>query len=206
MSSILYQLSHPWHWLTYGGNASGLASLVALAFGIPTLLYLVKGSRLSAQQAELARFQTQIAELTLRQQTRPIFDLERRRLDHDWKHNDQSLALKNIGPGVATEVVIDFVQRDPGGEAKSLGSQREGRRILAPGMTLFLNGQADEYDIIRVYCRSVLNHEYVAAFALLPQLKITHYYDSFEAFGPPSEETFVSKEEGGNISTSDVQS
>jgi len=38
MNKILYQLFHPWHWLTYGQNATAVAALVAV-FGLIGLVF-----------------------------------------------------------------------------------------------------------------------------------------------------------------------
>src|ERR1700732_3242906 len=37
MDSVIYQLHHPWHWLTYGQNATALAAVAAVVGLIGTL-------------------------------------------------------------------------------------------------------------------------------------------------------------------------
>lgn len=41
MQNFRYQILHPWHWLTYGQNASGIAAVAAVIAALAVVLGLI---------------------------------------------------------------------------------------------------------------------------------------------------------------------
>src|SRR5580692_9869699 len=41
MQNIWYQILHPWHWLTYGQNASGVSAVAAVTAALAAVLGLI---------------------------------------------------------------------------------------------------------------------------------------------------------------------
>lgn len=58
----LYQLRHPWHWLTYGQNATAFGIVGATLVNLVTLIVLVRTLRAVNKQARAADRQAQAAE------------------------------------------------------------------------------------------------------------------------------------------------
>lgn len=108
-----YQLLHPWHWLTYGQNATAFAALVALA-GLVGLYFYTRYTRRMMQ----------VQEATARASIRPILvaqgiggaDLEFSPLRTNWLPGSDaligrgpreiaeyktSLSIRNVGAGAA---------------------------------------------------------------------------------------------------------
>ncbi len=56
------QLAHPWHWLTYGQNATASAIFVAFIVNVITVIVLVRTLRAVNKQARAANRQTEAAE------------------------------------------------------------------------------------------------------------------------------------------------
>jgi hypothetical protein len=52
MKSLFYQILHPWHWLTYGQNATGLAALAAL-MGLVGLYFYTRYTRRMMELGEI---------------------------------------------------------------------------------------------------------------------------------------------------------
>jgi hypothetical protein len=73
---ILYQLRHPWHWLTYGQNATAIAAMASGVIGAVTVAVLARTliavnkqataadrqAKAAEEQAKVARKQTEVAE------------------------------------------------------------------------------------------------------------------------------------------------
>src|SRR5258708_37528988 len=55
MDSVLYQIFHPWHWLTYGQNATALASVSAVAGLIGLFFYTRYTRRMMKLQEQTSR-------------------------------------------------------------------------------------------------------------------------------------------------------
>lgn len=51
MQNLFYQITHPWHWLTYGQNATAVAAITAIA-GIIGLFFYTKYTRRMMELAE----------------------------------------------------------------------------------------------------------------------------------------------------------
>jgi hypothetical protein len=112
---ILYQWTHPWHWLANGNNAGAVQALVALLALIGLTIYTIYTRKM--RDAAFAQ---------LRAQTRPILnvtaDLSSAAQPSDFEFeqgaenalgapNSQiQLTITNIGPGPATMIVCDYRQ------------------------------------------------------------------------------------------------
>lgn len=55
MQNILYQVFHPWHWLTYGQNAAGLAAVAAILALVGLYFYTRYTRRMMLLQQETQR-------------------------------------------------------------------------------------------------------------------------------------------------------
>lgn len=62
MASPAYQFHHPWHWLTYGENATAVAVFVSFCVGIVTIGVLMRTFVAVKKQAEAADRQARAAE------------------------------------------------------------------------------------------------------------------------------------------------
>lgn len=54
MSNFLYQILHPWHWLTYGQNAAGVAAVAAI-LGLVGLYFYTRYTRRMMKLGEVTR-------------------------------------------------------------------------------------------------------------------------------------------------------
>lgn len=62
MKSLLYQISHPWHWLTYGQNGIVFAASLSLLVSALTVYVLIRTLHAVKQQARAADRQAEAAE------------------------------------------------------------------------------------------------------------------------------------------------
>ena len=104
--ALIYQLVHPWHWLTYGQNANALGSLAAgIAAGAATLagVYAVRAYRSTVEQLNVARTQD-VRDLSHHLEVlRPQLSIEidERRPP---KNGGTFVRIRNIGTGRAVEI------------------------------------------------------------------------------------------------------
>jgi hypothetical protein len=138
-----YQITHLWHWVTYGNNATGIATLAAITAGIyavrtygatQTQLKLArKESRRSAYQAKLFKKQIELATAAFEQnknvmaaQMAPQFVVDGPATALGATMADR-LRITNTGSGRATNL---FLRYQDSGNASEFAPPQEG---LAPG-------------------------------------------------------------------------
>jgi hypothetical protein len=94
MNPILYQVEHPWHWLTYGNNAVAVQTVIAglALIGVVAYTALTRSMR----NANLAQ---------LRAHSRPILHME---LTGHGTDDAVEVSVKNIGSGPATMIVYEI--------------------------------------------------------------------------------------------------
>lgn len=93
-SSWLYQIEHPWHWLTYGQNAAALQASCALFALVGLTLYTLYTRRMM-----------KLGELTRRASITPVFTMKDATPHYVNQDSDAvcrvSMTIRNIGEGPA---------------------------------------------------------------------------------------------------------
>lgn len=106
MHNFLYQLAHPWHWLTYGQNASGVASVAAVMATFAAMIagYFAWQSYISAKgQLTAAQEQLKLAHEQFLENTIPHVIVSRLRRTHGAFFAD----VTNTGGGRAMYLICE---------------------------------------------------------------------------------------------------
>ena len=144
MNSILYQVLHPWHWLTYGQNATALGVVVAILGAIVLFFYTLYTRRMMKMQSRTMEIQAQTMSLQVQ-----AMDMQRQALQMQ-----ESAAIAAITPKLVAQGDVEFVPSqldDPEGADIGLvpRSVTEYRCILrirnvGAGAALFLKGWSQQ--------------------------------------------------------------
>ena len=136
LSTILYQLLHPWHWLTYGQNAAGVGLIVLIFYTIYTRRMML------------------LAQETRRGELYPMLILQRT----DVREGYLELFIENVGAGALLNAVEwgqhvsqrfelgdTFLERLPEVEAHFAGTM-----VSKSKLTLNTNVDGSELRILQV--------------------------------------------------------
>jgi hypothetical protein len=108
MRPSLYQVLHPWHWITYGQNSSavgataaGLAAIAAAVAGI----FAVRTYNATLEQLAVSRNQAELAATQMLSQLRPVL-LMRSRVNPNLT---KGFSIENVGSGAAHRISWDYI-------------------------------------------------------------------------------------------------
>ena len=119
MDSIIYQVSHPWHWLAYGNNATALTCLMSIVTATAVIWYTRDQSRIRLLQEESRR---------LAEEPVLIVDFP---TSHVSLH--KIFALHNYGRGMALHVQSWLVRDHAVEKFGKFVKGEEGCEVLASG-------------------------------------------------------------------------
>jgi hypothetical protein len=140
MEHIVYQVLHPWHWLTYGQNAAAVAALAAVVGFIVLFFYTLYTRRMMRTQSRTMEIQAQAMDIQVQ-----TMEMQRRILQMQ-----ESAASATIIPKLVARGDVEFVSMElEHNEATDIGLQQPrvtlysavlNIRNVGAGAALFLKG------------------------------------------------------------------
>jgi hypothetical protein len=140
MESIVYQVLHPWHWLTYGQNAAAVAALSAVVGFIVLFFYTLYTRRMMKTQSRTMEIQAHTMDVQVQ-----TMEMQRRILQMQ-----ESAASAAITPKLVAKGDVEFISMElEHTDATDIGLQQSNvtlyRAVLnirnvGAGAALFLKG------------------------------------------------------------------
>jgi hypothetical protein len=177
-----------WVWFNDPQHSSATQAATAIILGIPTLAFAVFATiaairsaeaseaqaRAADAQAQSARSQTQVAEVqleisraALKEQTRPILQLERLDPGKPWYEWGQRYEIENAGTGAALKLEVAAIRSD---RSSPWGTDRTMFEFtIAPQQASPLLIRGGGYTYLRIFYESLTGHRYISTFAFTPQ-------------------------------------
>ena len=107
-------------------------------FGVPTLFFLVYGSRAANAQAVAAKLQSDLVRVQLKEQLRPVLILQRDPEEGRFDVPEQRARLRNVGTGAAMNVhyIWSMDKRGGGTAQQGDGHPTQSRQTIPPSQTM----------------------------------------------------------------------